>query len=294
MIAALKPKTLGVLGYFQPFLNADGLLESLPGWIFVEWSAANDYVQDVSYPTNMVYAAALDAAGRLYDLPALRTQAAQVREAIRRLSFDGEFFTDNALRRDGALEKTTNRTEACQYYAFFCDVATPETYPALWRILAEQFGPSRKQTGAYPEVGTANAFIGNYLRLELLSRYGLQRQMLDESGDYLLYMAERTGTLWENDGTQASCNHGFAAHIVHTLYRDVLGVAEISTQAKTVRLHFAELALVWCEGKMPLPDGILSLNWWTEGETLYYRANHPAGYTLTVENKSGKALIRKA
>ncbi len=62
------------------------------------------------------------------------------------------------------------------------------------------------------------------LRMELLSRDGRSQQILDESIAYLLYMAERTGTLWENVGAEASCNHGFASHIVHTLYRDVLGV----------------------------------------------------------------------
>ena len=26
-------------------------------------------------------------------------------------------------------------------------------------------------------------------------------------------MAQKTGTLWENDGDYASCNHGFASHV---------------------------------------------------------------------------------
>ena len=33
---------------------------SRDGWVFVEWSEANALVQDVSYPTNMLYAATLD------------------------------------------------------------------------------------------------------------------------------------------------------------------------------------------------------------------------------------------
>ena len=28
------------------------------------------------------------------------------------------------------------------------------------------------------------------------------------------YMEEKTGTLWENDGDYASCNHGFSSHVV--------------------------------------------------------------------------------
>ena len=53
------------------------------------------------------------------------------------------------------------------------------------------FRPDRKETRASPEVHAANAFIGNMLRFEILSRYGKCQQILDESVSYLLYMAER-------------------------------------------------------------------------------------------------------
>ena len=29
------------------------------------------------------------------------------------------------------------------------------------------------------------------------------------------YMADTTGTLWELVASQASCNHGFASHVIH-------------------------------------------------------------------------------
>ena len=61
--------------YFQPFENRDGLLEKLEGWVFVEWSAANRFVQDVNYPSNMLYAGTLSAAGRLDDKPDLVAKA---------------------------------------------------------------------------------------------------------------------------------------------------------------------------------------------------------------------------
>ena len=67
--------------------------------MFVEWSEANDFVQDVNYPSNMLYAGALAAAGRMYGLPELTAKAEKIRETIRRQSFDGEFFVDNAVRR---------------------------------------------------------------------------------------------------------------------------------------------------------------------------------------------------
>ena len=147
LVAALQPRLQALNEYFQKFKNSDGLLEKLQSWVFVEWSQANSFVQDVSYPSNMLYAAALDAAGRMYGESSLCEEAEQIRETIRRQSFDGEFFVDNALRKDGRLEVTRNRTEVCQYFAFFFDVATPKTHAQLWDRLVHQFGPQRKTTG---------------------------------------------------------------------------------------------------------------------------------------------------
>ncbi|MCE5250568.1 hypothetical protein LLG96_10165 [bacterium] len=293
LVDALKPKVLALFDYFTRFRNGDGLLENLENWIFVEWSAANQFVRDVNYPSNMLYAAALSAAGRMYDMPGLASQAEQIREVIRRQSFDGRFFVDNAVRKDGKLAVTGNRTEVCQYYAFFFDVAAPEKNEGLWRMLTTEFGPDRAKKGAYPDIHPANAFIGNYLRIELLSRYGLCGQEKDELAGYFLYMAEKTGTLWENIGTTASCNHGFASHVSHCLYRDILGVYRIDTQNKRVNLRFCDTGLEWCEGRMPVPGGDVNVSWAKEGESIRYSIDVPAGYTVTVENLSGKTLVRR-
>jgi alpha-L-rhamnosidase len=103
-------------------------------------------------------------------------------------------------------------------------VATPETYPELWETLLHDFGPQRKETGKHPDIYFANAFIGNYLRLDLLMNYGYEKEILDNMDGYFYYMAEQTGTLWENDGDYASCSHGFASHVIYWL--DKLGMLE--------------------------------------------------------------------
>ena len=62
-----------------------------------------------------------------------------------------------------------------------------------------------------PEIAYANAFIGNYLRLILLMRFGLHQQALDEVRLYFGKMARLTGTLWENDPIRDSLNHAFSS-----------------------------------------------------------------------------------
>jgi hypothetical protein len=262
-------------------LGKDGLLEKLTRWVFVEWSEANNLVQDVSYPSNMLYSMMLDVASRLYNDPALAEQAAQMREQIRKQSFDGEYFIDNAKRgKGGRLELTGKHTEACQYYAFFTGVATPELYPALWSRLRDEFGPERKKTNAYEDVPFANAFIGNYLRMELLSREGLSKQILDETIDFYHPMAEQTGTLWENMTTVASCNHGFASHIIRVLNRDVLGIYDISTADKKVTLRFADCGLTTCRGSIPVGDEAVTLEWTMVDGKLSGMISLPEGYTF--------------
>lgn len=217
IIKGFKDKVYGLFEYFKSFVNEYGLLEKLESWVFVEWSKANDLVQDVNFPSNMLYAGALEAAGRLYDDEELVLQAKKIRKTIAQLSFNGEFFVDNAIRENGELKVTDNTTEVCQYYAFFFKIATIDSHKELWDKLINDFGPQRKITNTYPDVYFANAFIGNYLRLDILSQHGLNNKMIEEIEGYFSFMAEKTGTLWEHDDVRASCNHGFASYVVYLL-----------------------------------------------------------------------------
>lgn len=283
MVDAAKIKVYALIDYFKRFHNEDGLLEKLTRWVFVEWSHANNLVQDVSYPSNMLYAQMLDVAGRLYNDSALNQQADQIRETIRKQSFDGEYFIDNAIRnKDGHLELSGEHTEVCQYYAFFTGTATPESHIDLWKRLRDEFGPVRKETNAYPDVPFANAFVGNYLRNELLSNEGLSEQILKETVNFYLPMVELTGTLWENMTTVASCNHGFASHIAHVLYRDVLGVYNISPIEKMVVLRVIDSGLEHCKGSIPVNKESVDVEWTKENDKFTVTLSLPEGYNYKV------------
>lgn len=219
LIGAARERVYALLRYFRRFENGDGLLEKLESWIFVEWSRSNELVQDVNFPTNMLYVRMKRAMAALYGDRALAEEADALAGKIKELSFNGTFFCDNLVYRDGVAVPSGECTESCQYYAFHTGVATREEYPALWETLLHSFGPQRKQHNPYPEVAFSNAFIGNYLRLDLLMRFGYEQEVLENIEGYLYYMAEKTGTLWENDGDYASCSHGFASHVVCWLDR---------------------------------------------------------------------------
>ena len=125
----------------------------------------------------------------------------------------------------------------------------------------------------------SNAFIGNYLRLELLSREGRSAQILDESIAEYLKMADQTGTLWEHLSPTASCCHGFASHVIRVLNRDVLGVRKIDPIGKVVTLQFADCGLRKCQGSIPVGDSSIDICWTITNNAIDVRLSLPEGYT---------------
>jgi alpha-L-rhamnosidase len=206
-----------LLAYFKQYENADGLLEKLPSWNFVEWSRANGWTHDVNYPTNMLYVGTLRAIANIFDDEALREKSDAMEATVIRLGFNGEYFFDHAVRNEaGVLQNVeTDVSETAQYYAikFFRIAKDDARYATLIRAMLEDF-----RTGAEIRVGDmvmepSNAFIGMYLRLEILHRWEEYRLMKRDILDMFGGMAEATGTLWENKDTSGSLNHGFTSFV---------------------------------------------------------------------------------
>ena len=213
LVDKAKARVYGLIDYFKRFMNEFGLLEKLESWVFVEWSKANQLVQDVNFPNNFLYSKVLTCAGEMYGDEALIAQGKKLLATASAMSFTGKFFCDNALRRGNRLVLSGECTECCQYYAFYFGAADENTHPELFNIMVNDFGPDRDVNTVYPEIARANAFIGNYLRLDWLMRIGLKEKVKENILGYFYEMARRTGTLWELQDPVASCNHGFASHV---------------------------------------------------------------------------------
>ena len=78
-------------------------------------------------------------------------------------------------------------------------------------------------------------------------------------------MASITGTLWEHDKPEASCNHGFASHAAVVLRRDLLGLRTINPQAKTVEFAIPPSPIQECRGSFPTADGNIVVEWKRDG-----------------------------
>lgn len=216
LVEMAKERVITLCDYFASFENSDGLIENPDGWVFVDWSEANNYVSGVNYPTNMLYARTLRAVTNLYGDKSYAEKADHIEEVIRKQSYFDGFFHDHAVRDENGKLKIVEEhiSESCQYYAFFGGTATPELYPELWKKLIEEFTPDREEKGLYPEIDPSNAFIGLYVRLEALSQYGAYDVLMSNIEGFFAPMAKTTGTLWEDKYGAASCNHGFASHVL--------------------------------------------------------------------------------
>ncbi len=210
----IKRCVQGLVGYFQKFENERGLLEKLESWIFVEWSKANDFVKEVNFPTNMLYAMMLRSAARLLREPKLATQADRIDATVRELSWRDGVFVDHAVRdHHGQLVVRNDASEVCQYYAFFTGLAEPRREKALWQRLVR---------ADYGTLLPANVFVGKIMRLVLLIKNGEIDAARGELLKSYLPMAKTTGTLWELFQKNVSCNHGFTSYVavlIDQLYR---------------------------------------------------------------------------
>ncbi len=218
-----RKSVYGLLDFYSRYENADGLLEKLPSWNFVEWSRANNWTQDVNYPTNFLYAEVLRCVGRLFGDRAAGEKAEKVARETVRQSFDGRVFLDHAVRKDGGLMRCADCSEAGQYYAILfggIDMKAPE-YAELRHLVLEVFGADR--TVLLEEIAPINAFIGAYLRLEALLKMGENEAVLHSLTTFFGGMAGETGTLWEYRERHGSRDHGFASYALVAM-RAALGI----------------------------------------------------------------------
>ena len=213
-VGRFTAKIRKILSYFKEFENEFGLLENCRGWVFIEWSKANDFDAGVNFPSNMLYCEALRCAGRILNDNEPADKADRLKKTIIDFAFDGEYFYDNAVRINGKLERTDNISETCQIYACFFNMTTKQENTEYYKRFFKRFKSDETLKTVYP----ANMFMGYVMRLMVLLREGEYRLLLGECKQAFLGMAERTGTIWELFSENASCNHGFGSIVAQIIF----------------------------------------------------------------------------
>ena len=269
--------------------DAEGVLNRLPGRIFVDGSTAplpEYFSQPISMPTNALYARMLECIDELYGRPALRAKARRIRTRLRqayvgiRTERPAQFLSDSLQpAAGGTLSRGKLTSEAAQYYAAWLGIAAPAEHPALFKALFEQHGPCPERLVDDPKVLRSDHFAAMPVRFEVLAAHGEHERLLREVRYlYSRMIDEGPGTLWEGMADTGSVCQGFAAHAGVWLVRDFLGLGIPDAVTRTITIAPHPCGLRWAKGTVKTEGGNVGVAWSMERRSFRLDATVPEGY----------------
>jgi alpha-L-rhamnosidase len=287
LIRAVLPAIRRNLAAMDGWRNSDGLLESIPGWMFFDYAAIR--TDGVSVALNGVYARTLDEAARLERLAGDAThaedftkQAKQVRDAINRYCPGDTFYPDVLLRNEKKeLAPSPEACETTQDFVLWGGVPSPERQQRLWTALRDDFLPTPLKSEAVQGHARAGLYPFSQ-RLEVAARLGDHAALLRDAKAMFLPMVDSPpGTLWE-DATGAArfalC-HSIACGVGGILTEEVLGI-RLGFPLKITPHNGGTLR--WCKGFITTPKGRVQVAWESQKDRYQLQASIPKGITAEV------------
>ena len=254
----VRARVLGLramLEQFEPYRNAEGLLDQLPGWSFMDWvpqwrnGCAPDSQTGVSALNNLLYIYALEKSAEIEDglnepllATRLRAQAARTAEAVRTRFWD----EGRGLMADDLAHKEFSEHGQC--LALLTDTLTgPQASRAFNGLL---LAPDLKRTTIY---------FSFYL-LETWRKFSRGDLIIDRLGFWKDLVKQGLKTPVEQPGNSRSDCHAWGSHPLFHLHASVAGVRPASLGFRSVRIE--PLPGNWPKiiSRTPHPDGFVELN----------------------------------
>jgi alpha-L-rhamnosidase len=294
LIRAMLPVIRRNLAAFDRFRNREGLLESIPSWMFFDY--ADIRTDGVSVALNALYARTLDEASRLARLVGdaayadeCTKLAVQARASLNRCCA-GETFYPDVLLRNAKQELTPSR-EACettQYYVMWSNVPPQDRMRRMWRALRDDFLPTPLKR-VQPILGLNRAGLYPFpQRLQAAAALGDYAAVLRDTKAMFLPMIDRApGTLWEDPMAQIALAHSVGCGIGGILTEETLGI-RFGFPLRITPHSGGSLA--WCKGHITTPKGRVEVAWTSRKDRYELRAvlpaNTPAEIVLPEEAKA--------
>jgi hypothetical protein len=289
VVSELYPNLVRVMGYLGGFLDGDGLLNAVQGFVFLDWmpglmgSPAESHAELTGMNCHY-YRALLDAA-ELAGLVGERTQqndwagkAEKLKRAINERLWSDEQGVYAHGRSGGKL--TSQLAVHDSILAAYAGVAPPER---VSRSLTNLFEKPRQDV---IQIGTPYFY---FFYLCALRGAGRHQEALDVTRrDYGKMLEAGATTWWEHFGGYASLCHAWSTAPTSDLSRNVLGVqpTEPGYAAFRVEPHPADLS--WAKGVLPTVGGDVLVAWKREGSSFELTVTAPmkAVVELSVPAKS--------
>ena len=277
--AFVKARAIGLrsmLEEFEPYLNAEGLLENLPGWPFMDWvpqwqhGDAPDSPKGVSSLNNLLYIYALRKSAAVEDwlgepllAQRLRAKAERTATAVRAR------FWDDAR---GLVADNLAHTEFSEHAQ--CLALLSDTLPE------KQARRCFEQLLSAPDLKRATIYFSFYL-LETWQKFGRGDLIVERMQFWKDLVKQGLKTPVEMPGNTRSDCHAWGSHPLFHLHASVAGVRPASPGFRTVRIAPQPGKLPKIVSRTPHPDGFISLELDFAGKRCRGNVELPAGITGT-------------
>jgi alpha-L-rhamnosidase len=254
-VAELLPGTRAILAWFLAKQRPDGMLSSLPGWVFIDW------VRDVEkFPPE-------DKEGRsaivtLQMVSALEA-AADIEQAL------GDALLAEGYRRKAQIAKSAvykfcwdprigllADTPAKDSYSQHTNIAgvLSDAIPRAAQPLVLRKILQPKLSEQSPKLAKASFFYQFYLA-RALEHAGMADQYLELLQPWREMLAKGLTTTPEFDDPTRSDTHAWSAHPAFDLPTLVAGIRPASPGFESVRIEPALGHLQWVQASIPYPRG---------------------------------------
>jgi len=277
-LRARMPSVRKWLFGLEEHLNAQGLLQDLPGWSFMDWvpdwdtgmAPQGGYGRGVSSQNNLLYLYALRQAAQVEDLLGEEGLAARWRAKAAALAarIDATFWC--AAR--GLVADTPQQdvfSEHAQCLALLTDLLPPERAQRAFEGLVTA-----------PDLARCTVYFSHYL-FEVFCRAGRADLFLKRLDLWREFVAQDLRTPLEGPGDARSDCHAWGAHPLYHLLTGVAGIRPASPGFRSVCVAPCPGGLKEIEAGVPSPKGLVREKLCFAGSRVTGVVTLPAGLSGT-------------
>jgi hypothetical protein len=274
-LKARLPGLRATMHAFELYENADGLLENLPGWNFMDWvpSFRDGVAPDgngLSSLNNLFYVHALQSAAVVEEAVGNADMARywhKKADAVARAVVAKFWSPERGLVAD-TLKKDTF-SEHAQCLALLAGVLSPDQARQSFKGLIEA-----------QDLARTTVYFSHYL-FDTYARYGRTDLILKRLDLWRDYVKNGMCTPLESPGDARSDCHAWGAHPVYHLHAGVAGVTPAEPGFKSVRVAPQPGGLKWLKSRTPHPKGFVSLDLAFEADSVHGTVQLPEGVSGT-------------
>ena len=278
----LRRSVRSMLNAFADYVNADGLIENLPGWSFVDW--VGEWNIGIPYPLVNIGVSSIFTLHYLMSLRAAIELEEHLPEADRILvSYWKSCFDRSAaaLKKHFWVEEKTlfaddlplaHFSQHAQCLALLSGAVTGEDAEKCYEAM-QTYSPIAKPT----------LYFIHYL-FDTLAMFGEGGKILDYAdiwGDMLKLGAVTT---WESpEPTRSEC-HAWGAHLFHHYFASIAGIRPASPAFRTVVVSPSMGRAKTMRGSYVHPDGMIDFDFVNDSGKVGGSITLPAGVTGSFVN----------